>query len=729
MRQMHAVYPETPYDKGESGGRILSQGRNCWKIRKAGKAAFLIDTASYYTAFAQAARRARHSILIAGWDIDSRVSLLRDGRRRAFPSRLGEFLDWLVSDNPDLHAYVLVWDYAMIYALERELLPIFKLGWGTHRRLKFHLDGSHPMGASHHQKIVVIDDSLAFVGGIDLTKCRWDTSEHRLGDTRRNDPGCSNYAPFHDVQMMVDGEVAVSLGRLVRERWFRATGESIPYIEPQNGSPWPAAFRPDLEKVRVGIARTEPSYRNYPEVREVERLYIDSIRAAKRYIYLENQYLTSSTLCVELAARLEERNGPEVVIVLPYRSSGWLEAGTMDALRAAVLHKMRTADRYGRLRIYYPRLAEGNGQLLNVHSKVSIIDDDFVRIGSSNLSNRSMGFDTECDLAFEAEEHRTKEAIRSFRARLLGEHLGVTEDRVHSTIEKSGSLAAAIEELRDGDRTLEELDGREAPKIFDSYVYETSLIDPGCPAPPAELIDQFLPEEVKHSGFRPAVWGIVTLLILLGLAAVWTWTPLRQYLDLGLILQKMSAIADKRSAPLIVVAAFIAGGIVHLPVTLLIVATAMTFSPLPAFVYSLAGSLASATVAYWFGRYMGRDAVSRFAGRRINRLSSKLAKQGVLTVAMIRIFPIGPYSLINIAAGASQIRFGDFLAGSAIGLTPGLLAITFLGGHLGQSLRYPKVANFIFVAAVILFLIGAKILVRRWLRRRRGRQSPPGDEL
>jgi phosphatidylserine/phosphatidylglycerophosphate/cardiolipin synthase-like enzyme len=124
-----------------------------------------------------------------------------------------------------VRGYVLSWDFAMLYTLEREWFPIYKLDWKTHRHLRFHLDDRIPAGASHHQKIVVVDDAVAFVSGYDLTRVRWDTSRHAEDDQCRVDHRGSRYAPFHDVGIVVEGDCARALGELARERWRRATGK------------------------------------------------------------------------------------------------------------------------------------------------------------------------------------------------------------------------------------------------------------------------------------------------------------------------------------------------------------------------------------------------------------------------------------------------------------------------------------------------------------------------
>jgi hypothetical protein len=130
---------------------ILQPGWNCWRIEPASRAEVLIDGAAYFAAFRAAAKRARHSIFVVGCDVDSRTTLVREGPADELPTGLGPFLDALVRRQHGLGVFLLDWDFAMLYAADRELLPIYKLGWRTHRRLRFHLHDQHPVGASHHQ--------------------------------------------------------------------------------------------------------------------------------------------------------------------------------------------------------------------------------------------------------------------------------------------------------------------------------------------------------------------------------------------------------------------------------------------------------------------------------------------------------------------------------------------------------------------------------------------------
>jgi len=132
--------------------------------------------------------RAKHSVFILGWDFDSRIRLV-PGVQDGYPEELGEFLKEVVRRTPELRMYVLSWDFAMVFALDREWVPLYKLGWRSEPtpRLEFRLDDRHPPGGSHHQKVVVVDDAVAFVGGLDLTHGRWDTPAHRREEPHRSE--------------------------------------------------------------------------------------------------------------------------------------------------------------------------------------------------------------------------------------------------------------------------------------------------------------------------------------------------------------------------------------------------------------------------------------------------------------------------------------------------------------------------------------------------------------
>jgi phosphatidylserine/phosphatidylglycerophosphate/cardiolipin synthase-like enzyme len=287
----------------------------------------MVDGEEYFRAVREAIEAARDSVLILAWDFDSRAGLGfgPDGR---VTLTVGDLLNRWARGGPGRRVNVLIWDYPMIYGLEREFPPIYGLGWKPDRRVEIRYDGSIPMGASHHQKLVVIDDRVAFCGGLDLTGRRWDTCAHRVADERRRANG-KTYPPFHDAMMAVSGDAARALGELARERWRKATGESLAPPGAGGGSrrwgrwaarrhgrpappadPWPGSLPVALAEIEVAISRTEPAAGDAPAVRETEAMYLDLIAAARRSIYIENQYFTAHRLGEELARRLAEPEGP-----------------------------------------------------------------------------------------------------------------------------------------------------------------------------------------------------------------------------------------------------------------------------------------------------------------------------------------------------------------------------------------------------------------------------------
>jgi uncharacterized membrane protein YdjX (TVP38/TMEM64 family) len=442
---------------------------------------------------------------------------------------------------------------------------------------------------------------------------------------------------------------------------------------------------------------------------------------------MENQYLTSASVGEAMAARLQEKNGPEIVIVLPQKSSGWLESTVMDTLRARLLRRLREKDRFGRLRVYYPA-AEGVKDGIYVHAKVMVVDDALIRVGSANLSNRSMGLDTECDLAVEAAgEGRIEEAIAGLRDRLLGEHLGHQPETIRDVLAEKRSLIETVEGLRGSRRSLETLP-MEVPEWLDDVVPDTPIFDPERPISADDLTREFVPEEVKRSKGQ-ALWRVAgILLIMLGLAAAWRWTPLGGWLDVQTLVAWAGQLRGHSAAAFIVIGAYLVGGVLFFPVTVLILATALIFELWAGFAYSLIGCHLSAAATYGLGALIGRETIMRLKDSRLNRLSRSLANYGVLTIISLRVVPVAPFTLINIVAGASHIRFRDFVLGTFLGMTPGITAISIFGHQLEVAIRDPNIESFAILGSVILVTALAALAVRRWLRSKNEPHAQSADE-
>ena len=699
---------------------IFKPGITCWRLAHADRAALLIDGENYFKALHEAMQRARQTIIIVGWDVHSELLLVRNGDRGKYPAALGTFLNYLAEERKELNIYLLSWDFAMIYAMEREFFPRYKLKWRTRRNIHFCLDGQHPVGASQHQKVVVVDDAVAFSGGFDLSKWRWDTSEHLPGNALRVDPHGKKYDPFHDVQMVVDGEAAAALGELVRQRWLRACGVLPLLVDRAKVTDvWPTGISPDFTHIEVAISRTFPYYYEQKEVREVERLYLESIAAARSCVYIENQYLSSYRIGEAIKKRLAEADGPEVVMVLPLKTGGWLEQYTMDVLRGRILTTLREADVHDRLRVYYPQLASAPEVTLMVHAKVMVIDERFIRIGSSNLSNRSLGLDSECDLAVAgAAGSDTARAIASFRNRLLAEHLGVTEEMVVAALDKHASLIRAIDALREGERTLMPLEGKIDPKI-DQWVPESELLDPEKPIEPNEFLNYLIHPENQRPAYRHLMQIVLIVAAVLGLAAAWRWTPLGTWLNIDTVTAGAKWLKAYPFSPILVPLAYVVLGLVSFPVTLMIMATIIVFGPWWGSLYAAVGVALSAVTVFLLGHVLGQNIVSRFSGSLINRINNRLSKSGLVAVITFRVIPVAPFSLINLVAGVSAISFRDFVIGTLIGIIPGIIAIALVADRLSESLHQRDMSSFALLFAVVAFVGAVLVGLRKWLQHKK----------
>jgi phosphatidylserine/phosphatidylglycerophosphate/cardiolipin synthase-like enzyme len=472
----------------ESGRGIVAPGRNCWRVERADRAALLVDGAAYFASLEQALRSARRSVLILGWDFDGQIRLRPDVDPSESPP-LGPLLRSLVERNPELEVHVLVWSIAVVHAPSAPGPLLFGADWQEHPRLRIKLDTQHPLYAAHHQKIVCVDDRIAFVGGMDLTLRRWDTPSHCVPDPHRVQPDGTPYDPVHDVQIVVDGDAAQAIAIEARRRWKAATDEDLAAVE-TCGDPWPENLPADFTDVRVAIARTLPAWRGQEEVAEVAALTVDALMAARKAIYIEAQYMTAPFVGDVLEEQLAKTQGPDVVVLMTHESHGLAERIVMGNNRDRLIRRLRHADHAGRLRIFYPCVTGSDRQphQVLIHSKVIVVDDVFLRVGSSNLNNRSIGLDTECDLAIEADRGETRRAIRHLLARLLGEHLGARPEEVERALQaEHGSLARAVDRLNGGARrlaTFEAMDS-EGPT---RPVTGTKVLDPKRPFNPFRLL-------------------------------------------------------------------------------------------------------------------------------------------------------------------------------------------------------------------------------------------------
>lgn len=459
-----------------AGRLILKPGKNCWRIAPAKRAAVLIDAAHYYAQLEKVLRRAQKSILIVGWDFDAGIRLLPEDP--ASP-KLGDFLRALAEERPELEIRVLIWSVAVVHAPGAPLPLLLGAEWEKHPRIQVRLDREHPFYGAHHQKIVAIDDTVAFVGGMDLTIRRWDTEEHQAEHALRQGPDGVPYPPVHDVQMVVEGEAALVVADVARERWRRAIREDVAPVTGA-GDLWPQDLAPDFTDIPVAVSRTFASWKGLPEITEGMTLTLDALGSARRSIYMEAQYFTSPKVGALLAESLGRPDGPEIVAILRRRFTGRMERRIMGGNQQRLVQRLRRADRYGRFGAFYPVVPQADGDLpVTVHSKTIIIDDDFLRVGSSNLNNRSTALDTELDLAIETNDDAHRHTIARLRDKLIAEHLDCTPQAVREAAQAENSILRAIEKLNCNNRCLRRVP--DVANLPERPAFGTWLLDPKRP--------------------------------------------------------------------------------------------------------------------------------------------------------------------------------------------------------------------------------------------------------
>ncbi len=473
---------------------VLKVGHTCWRLETADRFSVIIDAEQYFLAARDAMLQARKSIMLVGWDFDARIRLATADNTEELPVKLGEFVLWLVKQQPQLEIRLLQWNSGTIRNLFRGANAWYFLRWKMHRRITARMDSVHPPIAAHHQKLLVVDDSIAFCGGIDMTTHRWDTRAHADVEPGRVSPWGTQLPPWHDLSSIFDGDAARAIGDLCRLRWTRACGEVLPPVQSE-ATKWPQNVPPLAGPVQIGIARTRPEMPDQDPHREIEALHVKMIERAQTLIYAENPYFASRRVASALARRLEEPNGPEVVIVNPAQSSGWLEGLAMDTARARLMAALRPLDRHKRLGLFHPVTA--GEQPIYVHGKLMIVDDRLLRIGSANFNNRSMRLDTECDVALDAGQDPSgalAQTVRDLRNNLLAEHLGTTQEHVAETYAREGSMLAAIRALQGSGRSLVQY---EIPDLsaLQAWVADNEILDPEGP-------EEFFEPLAKRGLFR-----------------------------------------------------------------------------------------------------------------------------------------------------------------------------------------------------------------------------------
>jgi phosphatidylserine/phosphatidylglycerophosphate/cardiolipin synthase-like enzyme len=390
-------------------GWVLDAGPGGWAAGapppRAGNAVeVLVDGAEALPRMAADLAAARSHVEIAGWFFTPDFALTRDGDPQVLRNLLAE-----VAQRVEVRVLAWAGAPAPVFRPTRSDVRDVRDALCDGTRVRVALDRHERPLHCHHEKVIVVDGAVAYVGGIDLTSAsgdRFDSSEH---------PSRAAVG-WHDASMRIAGPAVGDVAEHFRTRWRGVTGEDL-------GEPEPV---PPAGDVELQIVRTVPE-RIYPAVPRgdfgILESYLRALRAARRLVYLESQFLWSPEIAAVLCEKLRRPPSPDfrLLALLPARPN---DGG--DDTRG-VLGALMEADA-GAGRVLACTLFARAGRLADpvyVHAKVAIVDDEWLTIGSANLNEHSMLNDTEMNVVT-----RDPALARATRLRLWAEHLELGVDEV-----------------------------------------------------------------------------------------------------------------------------------------------------------------------------------------------------------------------------------------------------------------------------------------------------------
>ena len=375
----------------------------------------LIDGSEALPRMAADMAAATSHVHLTGWFLSPELALSREEEPLVVRILLAE-----LAERVDVR--VLLWKGAPIPAFRPSRADVREMErtLARHTKIKTALDSCTGASHCHHEKTIVIDDRIAYVGGIDLTLDGgdpYDTPNHRA----RGGIG------WHDVAVRIEGPAVRDVAEHFRLRWTAATREKIPAPK----QPEPAG------DVTVQVTRTVPDG-TYKALRKgdysILESYIGALRAAERIVYLENQFLWSPEVVDILADKLTHPPTDDfrVVVLLPARANDGADISRGQV--AALIEADEGDDRFLACTVY---AREGTlRDIVYVHAKVGIVDDRWLTVGSANLNAHSLLHDTEMNVVTHDEA-----VARSTRLRLWSEHLERPEQEI------AGNPATVFDDL------------------------------------------------------------------------------------------------------------------------------------------------------------------------------------------------------------------------------------------------------------------------------------------
>ncbi|NVK56049.1 MAG: VTT domain-containing protein [Alteromonadaceae bacterium] len=718
---------------------IFNTETNCWQETHANFATPLIDCANYYRALHSSICKAEKEIIIIGWDIDSRIRLLHgeEEEQSEAPSRIGELIKWKAEQNPELKVYLLRWDSSFAFFDQREMWALEVWQDKTPDNVQALLDDSIPMGGSQHQKVVLIDNEVVFSGGMDVALHRWDTRDHKIEESGRDGPD-GEYGPLHDAQIVSCGPLVKYFSELARWRWNRIAEEPMqepdtPEHNDEMPATWPDGVKPCFTNVDCAIARTIPEMEDVEPVQEVCQMLLDVIGSAEKFLYIENQFATREDIARAINKRLKECPQLNVIIVSSYDPKGLFESEAYWASRITFKQIIEKDIDDERVKMTYSSIRDQQGKMAykRIHSKVMAVDDKYLIIGSSNLSNRSMSLDTEVDLILHGNNEQNQQCIRFIRNDLLAEHSGRTIEEVETLIDSEKPVQALMDGQLAHGYVLTEIDDNEFTAESRENVFR-SISDPVKPLGPAipDFNGKFTWITNPRRRTIMIALGITILSIIAGILVFISHTV--PWLDGDRIAAFLEESRGTYFALPTVLLVYLVGGLLFFPVTVLSLAVAAIFGPIWGPVYGILGALLSAGVTFIIGKLLGNAGLRKLGGPKVEAVDAKLKESGIVGVATIRMLPVAPFSLVNLVAGISSISLLQFLIGTFLGMFPQMIAKGLVGDSIMQIFKSPSKETVTYLVIGLLvwvaMIFGSQKLAKMYQAKKQQNKKDESEE-
>lgn len=682
--------------------------------------AFFLDSAAYYGALADVIPRARRRVLIVGWCFDDRIRLVRDEDDGGVARSVGEMLIAAARANPELSVQLVLWKAPPFFSGDQHLSDSFVQAVDSQPNMKIQQVESESVFGTVHEKFVILDDTLAFLGGIDISLGRWDTPDHRSRNDHRINPDGERYNPYHDTQVAMTGPVVRELFGIaadtvaVDRRWRPA---EVPL--------WPTGVPVDVENADTVLSLTRSH--TDPEVedtRQIKAVYLEAIRSARKFIYIENQYFSDESVTRELVKQLSRSNGPEVVIVMARELPDALGRWTMGVSASMHLYRLMEADRHGRLGFFNLFSPDDPAIDVKVHSKMMIIDSRIVTLGSANINRRSLSFDSELNVTIDQQRTDDPECVCRLEERVLARHSGLSVEQWRELLRRNGGSRQAA--LRDRARTwdgLEEGNSFLDPASVPGEVVEYADMDR---APEPETVLYTLARQNPREFIRRTkrVWTLV--LLAAGLLGAIFYLA-RSDIDVEQVLRSVEEINTSRPilAGLLSILAYWLAMMLFITIVVPIVFFAALHGPWWGIVYSVLGLFSGAVFFYALGLVLhNSDRIDRYrVVRKAREQLEKIKPYGLWAVAVSRMVPSGPFLVVNFVTGLLGFTPRQFLAGSIVGLMPGIVAFSFFGEIIRNVFTDPGWFNtMLFLLFVGLYMLLARVIlaavkrVAGWIR-------------